>query len=114
MSGMEVRFFLGAPVSVFGEMDIISVFETEGGSSILSRPAKNICKYLLTHTEKDSIIYTYADKTALFFKNVKLVFCESGGMVYAADLKSAVERHTGSSPVSRTINYIVMENGCVH
>ena len=25
--------------SVFGEMDIISVFETEGGSSILSRPA---------------------------------------------------------------------------
>lgn len=28
--------------------------------------------------------------------------CESGGMVYAADLKSAVARHTGSSPVSRT------------
>jgi hypothetical protein len=26
-------------ISVFGEMDIISVFETEGGSSILSRPA---------------------------------------------------------------------------
>ncbi len=26
-------------ISAFGEMDIISVFETEGGSSILSRPA---------------------------------------------------------------------------
>ena len=28
--------------SAFGEMDIISVFETDGGSSILSRPARNI------------------------------------------------------------------------
>ena len=28
--------------------------------------------------------------------------CESGGMVYTADLKSAAERLTGSSPVSRT------------
>ena len=28
------------PIRVLGEMDIISVFETEGGSSILSRPAK--------------------------------------------------------------------------
>jgi hypothetical protein len=26
--------------TAFGEMDIISVFETDGGSSILSRPAK--------------------------------------------------------------------------
>ena len=35
-----VRFSYPAPhSSVFGEMDIISVFETEGGSSILSRPA---------------------------------------------------------------------------
>ena len=35
-----VRFSYPAPIySVFGEMDIISVFETEGGSSILSRPA---------------------------------------------------------------------------
>jgi len=28
--------------------------------------------------------------------------CESGGMVYAADLKSVALGHTGSSPVSRT------------
>jgi len=35
-----VRFSYPAPYNpVFGEMDIISVFETEGGSSILSRPA---------------------------------------------------------------------------
>jgi hypothetical protein len=29
-----------ANISALGEMDIISVFETEGGSSILSGPAK--------------------------------------------------------------------------
>ena len=46
-------------------MDIISVFETEGGSSILSRPAKNICKYLLTHSEKAAIIYTYAANNSI-------------------------------------------------
>jgi hypothetical protein len=60
MTGIVVRFYVGAPISGFGEMDIISVFETEGGSSILSSPAKNYFKYLLTHTKKDSIIYTYA------------------------------------------------------
>ena len=36
---IQVRFLLGAPISAFGEMDIISVFDTEGGSSILSGPA---------------------------------------------------------------------------
>jgi len=35
----QVQFLLRAPVSALGEMDIISVFETEGGSSILSGPA---------------------------------------------------------------------------
>ena len=43
---------------------------------------------------KDNMIYNI-----LFFK----IKCESGGMVYTADLKSAAERLTGSSPVSRTI-----------
>ena len=33
---------LKLPFSALGEMDIISVFETEGGSSILSGPAKII------------------------------------------------------------------------
>ena len=50
MTGIVVRFYVGAPISGFGEMDIISVFETEGGSSILSSPAKktvdNYCKRL--------------------------------------------------------------------
>jgi hypothetical protein len=36
----NVVALLSNSISVFGEMDIISVFETEGGSSILSRPAK--------------------------------------------------------------------------
>ena len=37
--GMEetmVRFHLGAPLSAFGEMDIMLGFEPSGGSSILS------------------------------------------------------------------------------
>lgn len=29
-------------ISGFGEMDIISVFETDGGSSILSSPARKL------------------------------------------------------------------------
>lgn len=32
----------------------------------------------------------------------KIKLCESGGMVYAADLKSASEKIEGSSPSSRT------------
>ena len=36
---IQVRFLLGAPHTAFGEMDIILVFETSGGSSILSGPA---------------------------------------------------------------------------
>ena len=40
---IEVRFLYAGPVVAgFGEMDIISVFETDGGSSILSSPAKEI------------------------------------------------------------------------
>ena len=39
---IQVRFLLTGPHWAFGEMDIISVFETEGGSSILSRPAKTV------------------------------------------------------------------------
>ena len=36
-------------------------------------------------------------------------------MVYTADLKSAAERHTGSSPVSRTIlKHIVLGCDLVH
>ena len=36
-------------------------------------------------------------------------------MVDTGDLKSpALKRRAGSSPASGTINYIVMENGCVH
>ena len=37
---IQVRFLLGAPISAFGEMDIIPGFEPGGGSSILSGPAK--------------------------------------------------------------------------
>ena len=33
--GRTIKYITG-----FGEMDIISVFETDGGSSILSSPAK--------------------------------------------------------------------------
>lgn len=29
--------------------------------------------------------------------------CRSGGMAYASDLKSDVERHTGSTPVTGTV-----------
>ena len=36
---IQVRFLLGAPISAFGEMDIIPGFEPGGGSSILSGPA---------------------------------------------------------------------------
>lgn len=35
-------------------------------------------------------------------------------MVYTADLKSAAERHAGSSPARGTINCVVMEKVCVH
>jgi len=40
----QVQFLLRAPLSAFGEMDIIPGFEPGGGSSILSGPAMN--KYM--------------------------------------------------------------------
>ena len=41
MTGIAVRFCIRAP-SGFGEMDIITVFETAGRGSIPLSPAKNI------------------------------------------------------------------------
>jgi hypothetical protein len=35
----QVQFLLRAPYRALGEMDIMLVFETSGGSSILSGPA---------------------------------------------------------------------------